>query len=526
MIAVRALVPAIALLALAGCASKQASVETSAEVPPATSTPAPVESKPAAPVAEPAPAGPHAELVAEIAKRFDDPAFANAFWGVHIESLATGEIWYERNADKLFMPASNEKIPTTAAALLTLGPDFRFTTKLCTDGEVKDGVLHGNLIVFGDGDPTMYTRFQKDSRDAFFAWADALKARGVTRVTGDVIGDDNAFDDQQYGRGWPVDGLDAWYSAEVGALQFNENYIDLTIQPPATADGKVTVTPNVPTSYVTIIDRTRVVADGRTSINVSRDYGTNEIVLTGTVRAGDSSVEESPAIWNATGFYVTVLKETLESRGIAVEGRAVDCDDLPEWNRKAEDFTLLETRLSPPLKEIAAGLMKRSQNMYAETMPRAMSLRAQGTGSFSGGRREVMKALEPFGINGDGLVYADGSGLSRYNLIAPRQLAAILKGMKSTDVWQVWLDSMPIAGVDGTLRNRMKGTPAEGNVRAKTGTISNVRGLSGYVTTKAGEEIVFSFLVNSHVVSDRETERITDGVLALIADHATPSAGM
>jgi len=504
----RAIVPATALVVLAGCAAKDAAIETT------TTTEAKVETP-----TKTAVEGPKEALLRQIGEKFDDPVFANAFWGVKIESLDTGEVWYERNAGKLFMPASNEKIPTTAAALTTLGPDFKFTTKLCTDGEVRDGVLNGNLIVFGDGDPTMYTRFQKDSRDAFFEWADALKAKGITKIAGDVIGDDDAFDDQQYGRGWPLDGLDAWYSAEVGALQFNENYIDLKITPPKTVDGKLTVEPNVPTRYVNIVDRTTTTTDGRTSINVSRAYGTNDIVLTGTAKVGDASFEESPAIWNATAFYATVLEETLESKGIVVEGRAVDCDDLPEWSHKPEEFTLLATRQSPPLKDIAAGLMKRSQNMYAETMPRVLGYRAEGVGSFSNGRREVMKALAPFGIDGDSFVYADGSGLSRYNLISPNHLVAILKGMRRHALWQVWYDSMPIAGVDGTLRSRMKGTPAEGNVHAKTGTISNVRGLSGYVKTKAGEEVVFSFLVNSHNVSDRENERITDGVLALIAAY-------
>ncbi len=466
-----------------------------------------------------APAPSRAGLIGEVGEFFDDPKFENAFWGALIQSLDTGEIWYERNADKLFMPASNEKIPTAAASLLHFGPDWTFTTRLCADGEISDGTLHGNLVVFGDGDPTMYTRFQEDSRTVFFRWADMLKERGVTRIAGDVVGDDDAWDENPHGYGWTLGGLDAWWSAETGALSFNENYIDLSFAPPATVDGRMTITPNVPTGYVTIVDNTTVVAEGRTSVSVDRAYGGNEIVVSGTVVAGSGSFERSPAIENATAFYATVLKETLESRGIEVDGEARDCDDIEGWDHKPADFLLLDEHASPPLREILAGLMKRSQNMYAENMARAMGLDAHGNGSFSNGRRVVMEELAPFGVPSDGWAYMDGSGLSRYNYVSPRILAAILTGMRGHEHWEVWRDAQPIAGVDGTLRSRMKGTPAEGNVRAKTGTISNTRGLSGYVTTAAGEELVFSFLVNAHQVSSRDTEVVTDGALALIAAY-------
>ncbi len=459
------------------------------------------------------------DLVEQVEKIFNDSRFENAFWGAAIQSLDSGEVWYERNADKLFMPASNEKIPTAAAGLLYFGPDWTFTTHLCAEGEISGDTLDGNLVVFGNGDPTMYTRFQEDSRSVFFEWADKLKENGITRVTGDLIGDDNAWDENGFGYGWTVGGLDAWYSAETSALSFNENYVDLTFKPPATVDGKLTVTPNIPSAYFEIVDKTKVVAEGRTRVSVDREYGTNQIVLSGTVVAGDKSFERSPSIWNPTGFYVTVLKETLESRGIEIDGDAIDCDEIDGWNHEPGDFTVLDKHASPPLREILAGLMKRSQNMYAENMVRVMGHAAHGEGSFSNGRRVVKDELSSFGVPSGGWSFMDGSGLSRYNYVSPRILLNILKGMRQHEYWEVWKNAQPIAGVDGTLRRRMKGTAAEGNVRAKTGTISNTRGLSGYVTTAAGEEIVFSFLVNAHQVSSRDTEDVTDGVLALIAAY-------
>src|SRR5690606_26502807 len=181
-------------------------------------------------------------------------------------------------------------------------------------------------------------------------------------------------------------------------------------------------------------------------------------------------------------FYVTVLKEVFEQQGITVSGMPLDCDDLFYWNHKPEDFSLISLHQSPPLVDILSGLMKRSQNMYAETMVRALGWKEYGLGSFRNGKDVVEEVLKNnFGIEPDTYAFMDGSGLSRYNFVSPAQLAMIMEGMSKHQYADLWKEILPIAGVDGTLRSRMKGTPAEGNVRAKTGTISNVRGLSGYV---------------------------------------------
>jgi D-alanyl-D-alanine carboxypeptidase/D-alanyl-D-alanine-endopeptidase (penicillin-binding protein 4) len=454
-----------------------------------------------------------------IEERFDDSLFAHAHWGVLIESLESGEIWYKRNADRMFMPASNEKIPTTASALLTLGPEYQYETKLYYSGVIIDSVLKGDLIVVGNGDPTFYTKFYDDPRDPFFHWADTLNKLGIKEIEGNIIGDDNAFDDNGYGMGWAFDGLDVWYSAESGALQFNENYIDLKIIPPLTVADSVEIIPNIPSRYFEIINNTNVVDTGRNSIRVDRQFNSNKILISGNIVIGSDTLERSPSISNPTQFYVTVLKETLVDKGIKVQGEAIDCDDLLEWSFNADSLTNLLVHPSPPLKEILKGLMKRSQNMYAETMVKTMGLHEKGIGSFREGKKVVEEVLSSFGIEPDSYAYMDGSGLSRYNFISPSQIVKILKGMRKSENWDTWKELLPIAGVDGTLKYRMRGTKAEGNVRAKTGTISNVRGLSGYVTTAAGEEIVFSFLINGHLRSSRDTELITDAVLSLIADY-------
>lgn len=457
-------------------------------------------------------------LIEKIDEQFNDKRFESAFWGVKIQSMNTGEVWYSRNAEKVFMPASNQKIPTTAASIITLGEDFQFETQLTYDGIIENKILNGNLIVFSNGDPTLSNRFHNEPTDVFNLWAEELKNKGIKKINGNIIGDDNAFEDNHLGYGWTLSGLQAWYSAEVGALQLNENVIDIGIVPPVTIDGNIEIKPNLPSSYYSIINEIEIVKTGSSSVSYNRNYGENIIKLSGRVLAGSSPLEVSPSITNPTLFYVTVLKEILEANGIEISGDAVDCDDIKDYNITLEDVTVLSIHKSPPLKDILKGLMKRSQNNYAETMVRLLGWHKTGYGSFREGRKVVEEVLQSMGIEPGSYAFMDGSGLTRYNFISPDQIIKILTYMKETPYWKTWLDIQPVAGVDGTLRGRMRGTSAEGNVKAKTGTIANVRGLSGYVTTADGEEIVFSFLVNNHLRTSRETEDVTDEVLRLISE--------
>lgn len=450
---------------------------------------------------------------------FNDSSFQHAHWGALIKSLNTGETWYSRNAGKMFMPASNQKIVTTSSALLTLGPDFRFTTILSHNGIISDSSITGDLVVTGDGDPTLYTRFYDDPRSVFYDWADSLKRMGIIRIDGNIIGNDNKFDDIHLGQGWSYDYLDAWYAAPVGALQFNENYIDLQILPGTNAGDKADIKPNIPTHYIKLINEVVTSDTGRTRIRYNRPFGSNEITISGKINTTQDTLEISPAIFNPTLYYVTVLREVFEEKGIEVTGSASDIDDVDTNHVKISELVNLITHKSPPLREIIKILMKRSQNLYAETMVRIMGLLEKGEGSFYEGREVVFERLEEMGIDKGTLSYADGSGLTRYNFVSPEEIVKILEYMYRTEYKDLWQDIQPLAGVDGTLRNRMIGTLAAGNVKAKTGTISNVRGLSGYVTTMEGEELVFSFLVNGHLLSSRDTEKITDSVLEIIANY-------
>lgn len=459
------------------------------------------------------------ELTFKVESIFSDTLFGHAHWGVMIESLELGEIIYEKNADRMFMPASNEKIPTAASALTVLGPEFKFKTILGYSGVIQDSILYGDLIIIGDGDPTLSDRIYEKPTTVFEQWADSLLSLGVKQIKGNIIGDDNKFDDEHIGYGWPLDGLDFWYSAEIGALQLNENYVDLQIIPPITKNDTLEIIPDVKSGYYSIINEVEIVDTGKNNIQIKREFGNNTIVLKGNIVVGSKPFERSPTITNSTKFYVTVLNEVLEEKGITVLGSPIDCDEILNYADSIKMVDSLIVHQSIPLKDILKTLMKKSQNLYAETMVRILGLSEFGLGSFDNGKKIVENVLEKFEVEPGSHSYKDGSGLSRYNYISPNQIVKILKGMKKSKYWDVWYETLPIAGVDGTLKWRMRNTKAEGNVRAKTGTISNVRGLSGYLTTAEGEEVVFSFLINGHLKTSRDTELITDKVLELISDY-------
>ncbi len=466
------------------------------------------------------PAHPRAELIERIRERLDDERINNAHWGVLIESLDTGEVWYEQNGRRMFIPASNQKVPTTAAAFLSLGPDFTFTTHLCHTGEVNGNTLEGDLVVFGNGDPTLYERFHDDSRDVFRQWAHLLKEMGIERITGDVIGDDNAWEDSHTGSGWPpVDGVTPWYYAEYGPLQVNENYVDIMIHPPDNPGEPVRLVPNMPSEYYTLVNNLEAVEEGSTSVSLNRPVATNRIYLNGRVVAGSNAFERTATITNPTLYYVTVLKETLEEEGIEVHGAPVDCDDIEGWDHKPEDFPVITAHDSPPLTEILNLVMKRSQNMYAESVLLAMGWKDTGHGSVSSGADVVYREMERFGINRQNMRFRDGSGLSRFNYLSPRAVVAIYRGMLETEHADLWWEAQAIGGVEGTIASRFRNTPGAENIRGKTGTLGSVRSLSGYLTTAGDEKLLFSFLVNGHTTTAGQVDRVIDDILFMLIEE-------
>jgi D-alanyl-D-alanine carboxypeptidase/D-alanyl-D-alanine-endopeptidase (penicillin-binding protein 4) len=455
-----------------------------------------------------------ATFAAALDSIFGDTTFAGANWGVVVKSLETGATLYERNGGKMFVPASNMKLVTGSTALETLGPDFRYRTAVAAAGSVSNGVLNGDLVVVGSGDPTIAADFHGgDARAVFRAWADSLRAHGVRRIAGRVIGDDDVFDDVPYGRGWAWDDMNDDYSAEIGGLEFNLGVVGVEIARGTGIGSPPRVTLDPPTAYLPELVDARTSAPGSMEqIEVTRQETGPGIAVRGEIPADTARVRTLVAVRNNTAYFATVLRETLIASGIAVGGAAADQDELRTEQRPASRQTLF-TQTSPPLSEILHGFLKPSQNQIGEILLKTEGRVLRGEGSARAGIAAVDSATRAWGLPPRRLAQADGSGLSRYNLVAPWFLIGILEHMRRSPNFQTFYDALPVAGVDGTLANRMKGTPLQGNVHAKTGTVSNVRSLSGYMTTAAGEPMVFSMIVNHHTVTSRDADRLAESAL-------------
>jgi D-alanyl-D-alanine carboxypeptidase/D-alanyl-D-alanine-endopeptidase (penicillin-binding protein 4) len=426
-------------------------------------------------------------------------------WAVEVRSLATGERLYALGSGRLMMPASNMKILTMAAAAETLGWDFRFTTALELRGTVEGGVLIGDLLVRGGGDPTINTR-GNHAAAVFDDWARALREAGIQRIGGRIVGDDQAFDDEGLGAGWAWDYLQYGYAAPSGALQYNEDVATLTVQPGAAA-GEAAVVGLSPGSGLTLVNRATTGAAGSTAtIDYRRHLDAPILEVTGSVPLdADRPAGRDVAVVNPTVFFAQSLKDALIARGIEVAGAAVDLAAAPGQRR-----TLVETK-SAPLTEIGTVLMKVSQNLYAETFLKAMGAARGGLGTTDGGRAVVRNTLSSWGVPDDSYVQLDGSGLSRYDYVTAGTVVDVLQHLyHDSRHREAFMATLPIAGKDGTIANRMKRSRAEGNAVAKTGSIANVRSLSGYVKTRDGEMLAFSILANDFVIPAATVTWIAD----------------
>jgi len=441
------------------------------------------------------------------------PAVARALVGVRIESLRTGEVLFARNSNKLVVPASNMKLLTMSVAADRLGWDFRFETKLEAAGQIANGILTGDLIVTGGGDPSI-TSPDLGHPQLFLDWADALKQAGIREVRGRLIGDDNAFDDGGIGAGWAWDYLTDNYAAPSGALSFNENVVTYRIAPGKTEGDPAAVTSAPPGATFSVINNARTGAAGSTaSVSLDRMPGSTALIVSGRVPAGGATVSRTTTIDNPTRYFVEALRLALESRGIRVSEGAFDVDDATSV-APAEGRKLIARRESAPLSALGGYFLKVSQNYYGEMFLKAIGRAPGRAGTAATGRAVVRETLGAWGIGADAFVMSDGSGLSRYDYVTADTIVAILK-----HVWQdeklrgPFLAALPVSAYDGTLSSRMRNTPLAGRVQAKTGTISNMRSLSGYLTTDSGERIVFSIIANHFTAPTAEVDAVAEKML-------------
>jgi len=442
------------------------------------------------------------------------PYLQPAMIGILIENIRTGEVVYSLNAHKLLMPASNMKLFTTAAATALLGPDFRYTTTLYSDGQVVDGTLNGNLFVRGSGDPTISGRYNNGLTTAIFEnWADSLKTRGIRKINGAIIGDDNIFDDDRYGYSWALDDHAYYYAAEINGLSFNDNCIDLRMSPGHQVGQPATIRLFPQTDYVRITNELITVSsDSMTNIDFSRTPGTNEIRIFGTIKAGSDTIVDWATVSNPTLFFLTVFKETLNRRGIEVKAIA-DIDDTPIQRVDYQSMQRLAGWQSVPLSRIIFTLNKESQNSFAEHLQKTLGAVKTGRGDWKNGIQTEKNWLESIGIPKDQIFIVDGSGLSRHNLVTPFQIVRVLKAIAVHPKFEMFFQSLPVGGVDGTLKNRFRGSAVAGHVYAKTGYVGRVRTLSGYLDAQNGRRYVFSIMLNHYPVATSTINQLQDDIL-------------
>ena len=463
-------------------------------------------------------AAPHASAVDQLRQDLDRilsaPAFERATWGVAVRSLAAQDTLYALNARKLLMPASNMKVLTLAAAAERLGWDFTYETRLATAAPVRDGVLDGDLVVVGAGDPSI-DDWDGAATRLFQSWVDELKAQGIRAVSGRLVGDDREFDGDALGVGWAWDDLDNSYGTGVGALQFNENTARLLVVPGASPGLPADVSIQQPGSGLSVRGRVTTTAAGTpASIATRRLVGSGVLDVFGSVPVGRRGPGPNVSVTNPTIYFLTALQAALASAGIEIRGgiTGVDAATAPP----DASLQVFASHRSPPLSELAATMMKNSQNLYAETLLRTLGGQPA---TLDGGRRALQAVLQEWGVHSTAdLVVADGSGLSRDDLVTPEAMLTILAHVAGDEQLRgPFQAALPVAGVDGTLAQRMKGTPAAGNVRAKTGSFSNARAIAGYVTSADGEPLVFSIEANNFGVAPSVVERAEDAIVVRLA---------
>lgn len=455
------------------------------------------------------------QLHLDIMSAVGAPGVGRAAWGVAVHSIDRNEPLFELNARTLLVPASVAKLVSLATAAEAVGWDYRFETTVQATGPVVDGVLQGDLLVVGSGDPAIGGR----AGDDLSIWIDALKAQGLRRIEGRVIGDDDAIEEPRPQLAWAWDDLGYRTGALFGALNLNENQMAVTISPTSSPGGPTVLSAEPLAAQRPLGNRSMTGAPGSIQLLWPEQRpGEPFLTIAGSIPVGAPPARLSISVGNPTFWFASVLRNRLLTSGIEVTGEAFDVDDvMPAPNRAAS--TVLYTYRSRPLAEMAHPLLKDSINLYGEAVMRLNAARGvfpTNDAAIDGMRRQ----LDAWGIPRDAWQIIDGSGLSRRNAIAPEAVVAILRRMHDRSGASPWMTGLPVAGADGTLNGRMRDTPAANNLRAKTGTMSNVRTLAGYVTTRDGETLAFAIMADSFEGSGSAATEAVDRIAVRLASFS------
>ncbi len=453
---------------------------------------------------------------AKVAVVLARPAFKNASVGVLVRSLKTGKVVYSQNAELALVPASNQKILTALVALKTLGANFSYRTTLSASAAPDaTGTLTGNLYLRGSGDPSL-TSARLDYL------AQAMAKSGVKRVVGRIVGDGSAFDDAVLGAGWRWDNEPFYYSPQVSGLNCDGNVVVVGVAPGAMgepASATINGRPAGEETYLTVENAVRTVAAGKgveANVAFDRARGQNRILLSGTIPVGEKETTEEITIEDPARFAASRFVLALVKAGVAV--------DTPLWTESGKtpaNTTEFAATASKPLRDLLPLFLKPSDNLFGECLLKTVGAKTSlgKPGTVAGGRVALLALLKNAGIGTGGLNVADGSGLSLQNTVTPRLLCDLLTWadakLPPTDR-TLFLDSLPVSGTDGTIRNRFKNTPLVGKVRAKTGTLSGASSMSGYLTAESGERFVFSLLMNHYGTGASDARAAQDAIITAL----------
>lgn len=454
------------------------------------------------------------ELKGDLDLILNNNDISNANIGFIVQSVKTGEYFYKRNETKNFVPASTLKLITTGAALNYLGSDFKYVTKLFLDGDISEnGEFKGNIIIKGFGDPSLSDSYRADIYSIFDFWIEQLDSLGILSIKGNIIADDNYFDNLSYAPGWSWDDMIYPYSAQISALSYYDNRVDIIIEQGDTigSSTKFKIIPE--NSYVRVINNVNTVGKGNGSeIEATKDPVTNVIELYGNLvfdSLKTNRVVKSVAIDQPSLFFVNCFKERLLKKNIKFRGALLDIDD---WNEEIKYYELNSLRdfESPSLSEMIKVINKRSHNLGAEILVKTLGKEVFGIGSTYKGMEVITNYLNKIGVQTDKSFLVDGSGLSRLNLISPLALNTFLIEINKSKYKDIFRKSLSTPNEEGTLKRRFLNTIAEKNIFAKTGSMNNVNNLSGYILTREREVLSYVIFFNNFTVPQNVVRNIQD----------------
>lgn len=442
-----------------------------------------------------------------------DPVLNGASVSLMVRDVHSGKTIYQHNAQSRLIPGSSIKLLTTAAAIDILGTQYRFSTQLLSTGSQQDSRLVGDLYLKGMGDPSIqWSDYQ--------ALAAKLAQKGIKQVQGDIVFDDSFFDSERLGVDWAHDDESTYYGAQISALtlspntDFDAGTLLVTAKAPKAAGLPVEVEISPPSTLVQLNNRA---VSGSGTYGLNRQHGTNLLQLTGAVAPGNQT-QKLVSVWEPTQLVANLFEQALAQQGIKVTGQRVIGGLTPV------SATLLATHESAPLQELLTPLLKLSNNNMSEVLLKTMGRKTADAGTAAAGVAAVTDFLKYHGLDTTNFKQVDGSGLSRRNLLSTQDLTDLLLIANKQPWFNTWYNALPIAGnadrmIGGTLRNRLRGTAAENNLHAKTGSLSGVSSLSGYITDAEGHRLAFSMVTNNYVADGAQIKVLEDRLAAELAQN-------